>query len=105
MGHPRDNSALQESASTGLTQAVVILQADPHRAAGFRPLPLPTGHCGDTRCEVDFFTKVDIHCRAVYHNLWDFWTRVLAAWFATGHYHAETTAGMLMVVGETVSEP
>ena len=42
---------------------------------------------------------------AVYHNLWDFWTRGLAAWFATGHYHAETTAGMLMVVGETVSEP
>ena len=42
---------------------------------------------------------------AVYHNLWDFWTRVLATWFATGHYHAETTAGMLMVVGETMSEP
>ena len=35
----------------------------------------------------------------------DFWARVLATWFATGHYHAETTAGMLMVVGETMSEP
>ncbi len=43
--------------------------------------------------------------RAEHHDLWDFWTRVLATWFATGHYHAETTAGMLMVVGETVSEP
>ena len=43
--------------------------------------------------------------RAVYHNLWDFWTRVLATWVATGHYHAKTTAGMLMVVGETMSEP
>ena len=42
---------------------------------------------------------------AVYHNLWDFWTRVLAAWFATGHYHAETTAGMLIIVGDMVSEP
>ena len=43
--------------------------------------------------------------RAVYHNLWYFWARVLATWVATGHYHAKTTAGMLMVVGETVSEP
>ena len=42
---------------------------------------------------------------AVYHNLWDFWTRVLATWFATGHYHAETTAGMLIIVGDMVSEP
>ena len=26
---------------------------------------------------------------AVRHNLRDFWTRVLATWVATGHYHAE----------------
>ncbi len=42
---------------------------------------------------------------AEHHNLWDFWTRVLATWFATGHYHAETTAGMLIIVGDMVSEP
>jgi hypothetical protein len=46
-----------------------------------------------------------VQSRAEHHDLWDFWTRVLATWVATGHYHAETTAGMLMVVGETVSEP
>ena len=42
---------------------------------------------------------------AVYHNLWDFWARVLATSVATGHYHAETTAGMLIIVGDMVSEP
>ena len=43
--------------------------------------------------------------RAVYHNLWYFWARVLATSVATGHYHAETTAGMLIIVGDMVSEP
>jgi hypothetical protein len=49
--------------------------------------------------------STELLCGAEHHDLWDFWARVLATWVATGHYHAETTAGMLMIVGETVSEP
>jgi hypothetical protein len=43
--------------------------------------------------------------RAEHHNIWDFSARVLATWVATDHHHAETMAGMLIIVGETVSEP